>query len=137
VVGELEFQPRQAKSEHPLEVLQTVDPTFKEVPDVNDPFVSSRYRTKTGYNVEFMTPNRGSHDHHSQPASQDEVVGRLRRATTAAPRISYSQTRTPADLAGWQRSRDHSARGTPCRPHSHCRRHEAGPNQGAKGHHAG
>ena len=61
--------------EHPLKVLQTVDPTFKEVPDVNDPFVTSRYRTKTGYKVEFLTPNRGSDDHQGKPAKMKSLAG--------------------------------------------------------------
>jgi hypothetical protein len=61
--------------EHPLRVLQAIDPTFKEVPDVNDPFVTSRYRTKTGYKVEFLTPNRGSDDHQGKPAKMKSMAG--------------------------------------------------------------
>jgi len=61
--------------EHPLKVLQSVDPTFKEVPDVKDPFVTSRYRSKTGYKVEFMTPNRGSDDHQGKPAKMKSLAG--------------------------------------------------------------
>ena len=61
--------------EHPLKVLQAVDPTFKEVPDVNDPFVTSRYRTKTGYKVEFLTPNRGSDDHQGKPTKMKSLAG--------------------------------------------------------------
>ena len=61
--------------EHPLKVLQALDPTFREVPDINDPFVTSRYRTKTGYKVEFLTPNRGSDDHQGQPARMKALSG--------------------------------------------------------------
>jgi len=61
--------------EHPLKVLQAIDPSFKEVPDVNDPFVTSRYRTKSGYKVEFLTPNRGSNDHRGQPAKMKALAG--------------------------------------------------------------
>jgi hypothetical protein len=61
--------------EHPLTVLRTIDPTFKEVPDINDPFVTSRYRTRTGYKVEFLTPNRGSEDHSGRPAKMKALAG--------------------------------------------------------------
>jgi hypothetical protein len=61
--------------EHPLTVLRTIDPTFKEVPDINDTFVTSRYRTKTGYKVEFLTPNRGSDDCAGLPAKMTALAG--------------------------------------------------------------
>ena len=60
---------------HPLIVLQSVDPTFREVPDLNDPFVTSRYRTQSGYKVEFLTPNRGSDDHQGRPAKMRALSG--------------------------------------------------------------
>ena len=60
---------------HPLKVLQAIDPTFKDVPDMNDPFVTSRYRTKSGYKVEFLTPNRGSDDHQGKPAKMKSLAG--------------------------------------------------------------
>jgi hypothetical protein len=53
----------------PLTVLQDVDQSFKQVPNINDPFVSSQYRNKMGYRVDFLTPNRGSDRHASRPAS--------------------------------------------------------------------
>lgn len=59
----------------PLDVLRDVDPTFREIPDVNDPFVTSRYVNKRGYKVEFLTPNRGSDDHQSQPARMKSLGG--------------------------------------------------------------
>jgi hypothetical protein len=60
---------------HPLTVLRAVDSTFKEIPEVNDPFVTTRYRTKSGYKVEFLTPNRGSDDHQGQPAKMKALAG--------------------------------------------------------------
>lgn len=61
---------------HPLEVSRGVDPTFVEVPNINDPFVTSRYRSsKTGYKVEFLTPNRGSSEHQGQPATMKALAG--------------------------------------------------------------
>jgi hypothetical protein len=59
----------------PLTVLRAVDPTFKEIPDINDPFVTSRYRNKGGYKVEFLTPNRGSDEHQSKPARMKALSG--------------------------------------------------------------
>jgi hypothetical protein len=61
--------------EHPLTVLQRIDPTFIDVPDINDPFVTYRYRAKNGYKVEFLTPNRGSDDHQGQPAKMKALAG--------------------------------------------------------------
>ena len=53
----------------PLAVLQKVDPTFRALPHINDPFVSTRYRNRRDYAVDFLTPNRGSPaDHQGRPA---------------------------------------------------------------------
>lgn len=52
----------------PLTLLKGVDSTFSAVPTLNDPFVSSSYRNKGGYRVDFLTPNRGSERHQAQPA---------------------------------------------------------------------
>lgn len=60
---------------HPLVVLMAIDPTFREIPDINDPFVTSRYATKTGYKVEFLTPNRGSDEHQGHPARMKALSG--------------------------------------------------------------
>lgn len=59
----------------PLAILKVVDSTFKEVPDMNGPFITSRYANKAGYNVEFLTPNRGSDDHQAQPAKMKSLAG--------------------------------------------------------------
>ena len=61
--------------DHPLKVLQTIDPTFEQVPELNEPFVTSRYRTKLGYKVEFLTPNRGSDDHQGHSARMKALAG--------------------------------------------------------------
>ncbi len=61
--------------EHPLLVLRMIDPTFREVPGISDPFVTSRYSTKSGYKVEFLTPNRGSYDHTGKPAKMKAMAG--------------------------------------------------------------
>jgi hypothetical protein len=52
----------------PLTVLRSVDETFKEIPNTNDPFVSTQYRNRAGYRVDFPTPNRGADRHQGKPA---------------------------------------------------------------------
>ena len=47
----------------PLTILRGVDETFRQVPHISDPFVSTRYRNGRDYLVDFLTPNRGSEDH--------------------------------------------------------------------------
>lgn len=52
----------------PLEVLKSVDDSFREVPNINDPFVTTRYINSAGFKAEFLTPNRGSEEHQGRPA---------------------------------------------------------------------
>lgn len=59
----------------PLVVLQAIDETFKPVSNINDPFVSTRYRNSRDYLVDFLTPNRGSSDHQSRPAKMKALAG--------------------------------------------------------------
>lgn len=61
--------------EPPLTILRRVDPTFKEVPHLTDPFVSTRYRSGRDYLVDFLTPNRGSHEHQGKPAKMRSLAG--------------------------------------------------------------
>jgi hypothetical protein len=58
-----------------LEVLQSVDDTFREVPDINDPFVTTAYRNRAAYKVDFLTPNRGSDDFQNKPAKMKALGG--------------------------------------------------------------
>ena len=57
-----------------LDVLHEVDPTFGPVPSLSRSH-TTRYRTKLGYLVEFLTPNRGSDAHQSQPADMPALGG--------------------------------------------------------------
>jgi len=59
----------------PLTVLQGIDGTFRLIPNINDPFVSSQYRNSKGYKVEFLTPNRGSSEHDGKPAKMKALAG--------------------------------------------------------------
>ncbi len=59
----------------PLTVLHGVDATFKPVTNINDPFVSTRYRNNRDYLVDILTPNRGSDEHQSRPARMKALSG--------------------------------------------------------------
>src|SRR5262249_25872084 len=59
----------------PLTVRHGVDETFKQVPNINDPFVSTQYRNRSGYRVDFLTPNRGSAVHQGRPAKMKALAG--------------------------------------------------------------
>ena len=58
-----------------LEVLRGVDATFREIPDISDPFVITCFQNKGHFKVEFLTPNRGSDDHQSRPAKMPALGG--------------------------------------------------------------
>jgi hypothetical protein len=58
-----------------LDVLCGVDESFKAIPSLDSPFVTSRYRNGRGYKVEFLTPNRGSADHQGKPAKMPALGG--------------------------------------------------------------
>jgi len=60
--------------EAPLTVLRSVDETFKEVPNIEDPFVSTQYRNRAGYRVDFLTPNRGADRHQGKPAKMKALA---------------------------------------------------------------
>lgn len=59
----------------PLAVLRTVDPTFRAIPDIGDPVVSTRYRNDMDHAVDFLTPNRGSAEHQGKPARMKALGG--------------------------------------------------------------
>lgn len=59
----------------PLAVLRGIDATFREVPNNDDPFVSTQYRNRAGYRVDFLTPNRGSDEHQGKPARMKALAG--------------------------------------------------------------
>jgi hypothetical protein len=60
---------------HILNVIRGVDATFKEVPNIDDPLVSTAYRNKAGYRVDVLTPNRGSDEHQGKPARMKALGG--------------------------------------------------------------
>jgi hypothetical protein len=58
-----------------LDVLRSVDETFKEVPNINDPLVTTAYRNRAAYKVDILTPNRGSDEHQNKPARMKALGG--------------------------------------------------------------
>lgn len=58
-----------------LDVLRSVDRTFRDVPHQADGRRSTKFRNGKGYEVEFLTPNRGSSDHDGKPADMPALGG--------------------------------------------------------------
>lgn len=58
-----------------LDVLRQADPTFSAIPNVVHPHRVTRFRTKSRYLVEFVTPNRGSDDNQRTPAEMPALGG--------------------------------------------------------------
>jgi hypothetical protein len=58
-----------------LEVLRSVDPTFAELPHAGDPFITTAYRNRARYRVDFLTPNRGPADLGRRPAAMKALAG--------------------------------------------------------------
>ena len=59
----------------PLEILKTVDDSFRALPHTGDPFVSTQYRNSSAYRVDFLTSNRGSDNHQGKPAMMKALGG--------------------------------------------------------------
>lgn len=58
-----------------LETLRKVDPTFREVPHPADSRHATAFVCRSGYRVEFLTPNTGSVDHDGTPAPMPALGG--------------------------------------------------------------
>jgi hypothetical protein len=59
-----------------LQVLQEVDPTFREVPSQADSRVSTQFVSKeTNFKVEFLTPNQWSDDQAGKPVHMPALGG--------------------------------------------------------------
>jgi hypothetical protein len=57
------------------EVLEKLDPTFREVPHLNHPTRSTQFVNSKNYKVEFLTPNTGSDDNQNKPADMPALGG--------------------------------------------------------------
>lgn len=58
-----------------LDVLRAVDPTFREVPHQLDGRFASQFMARSGYKVEFLTPNIGPSEHARRPAHMPALGG--------------------------------------------------------------
>ncbi|MBD9595935.1 hypothetical protein IB270_24085 [Ensifer sp. ENS05] len=58
-----------------VDLLQSVDPTFRPVPHRSGAAASSAFASGSGYRVEFLTSNRGSDDYVDQPAKMPALGG--------------------------------------------------------------
>lgn len=58
-----------------LDILKQVDSTFYEIPHQMDNRHTTRYSTRSGYKVEFLTPNTGSDDYADKPAPMPALGG--------------------------------------------------------------
>jgi len=58
-----------------LDILQRVDPTFREIPSQTDTRKSFAFENKDRYRIEFLTPNTGSADHDGKPAPMPALGG--------------------------------------------------------------
>jgi hypothetical protein len=58
-----------------LEVLRKVDPTFREIPHQTDSRQSTKFVNRSGYKVEFLTPNTGSAEYDDHPVSMPALGG--------------------------------------------------------------
>ena len=58
-----------------LDVLRSVEPSFREVPHVSGDRASTRFRAASGFLVEFLTPNTGSADYEGRPTPMPALGG--------------------------------------------------------------
>lgn len=58
-----------------IETLKAVDATFREIPNRADGRFVTQYAARSGFRVEFLTPNTGSADHESRPATMPALGG--------------------------------------------------------------
>jgi len=58
-----------------LDVLRSVDGSFRPVPHLSDPTLSSAYVNSRMYRVEFLVPNRGSDRHQGRPTRMPALGG--------------------------------------------------------------
>jgi hypothetical protein len=58
-----------------LEVLRAVDGSFKPIPHQTHTAATTKFRNRSGFDVEFLTPNRGSDDHQGKPSPMAALGG--------------------------------------------------------------
>jgi hypothetical protein len=58
-----------------LETLKAVDPTFREIPHQVDGRFTTQFTSRSGYKVEFLTPNTGPDEYGGRPAPMPALGG--------------------------------------------------------------
>jgi len=58
-----------------LETLKAVDPTFREIRHQADGRFTTQFASRSGYKIEFLTPNTGSDDYGGRPAPMPALGG--------------------------------------------------------------
>jgi hypothetical protein len=58
-----------------LDVLHGADPTFRPLPHLAGPTQAAKFRNKLGFEVEFLTPNRGSEANQGKPSPMPALGG--------------------------------------------------------------
>jgi hypothetical protein len=76
-----------------LDVLRAVDETFHEIPHRADSRHASRFRSRSGYTVEFLTPNTGSSDHEGHPTLMPALGGAAAEPLRFLDYLIYQPTR--------------------------------------------
>ncbi|WP_313617978.1 GSU2403 family nucleotidyltransferase fold protein [Agrobacterium sp.] len=77
-----------------LEVLQSVDPTFRTVPHQADKAKVSAFTNAVNYRVEFLTGNRGSDDYTGKPSSMPALGGASAENLRFLDYLIYEPVRT-------------------------------------------
>ncbi|MDQ0323041.1 hypothetical protein QO002_005247 [Pararhizobium capsulatum DSM 1112] len=77
-----------------LEVLQSVDPTFRAVPHQADKARVVAFVNKANYRVEFLTGNRGSDDHIGKPSPMPALGGASAENLRFLDYLIYEPVRT-------------------------------------------
>jgi hypothetical protein len=115
---------------NPLAILQGVDPTFRAIPNIGDPIVSTRYRNRADYAVDFLTPNRGSAGQQGKPARMKALGGAGAQPLRHLEFLIHQPERSV--LLFWGRRPGH---GSACRAGAQvdCRRRKSGAGEVAQG----
>ena len=58
-----------------LDLLRAIDPTFREIPHHADGRFTTQYKSRGGYKVEFLTPNRGCEEYTGRPTPMPALAG--------------------------------------------------------------
>jgi len=58
-----------------IQILSSVDPSFRPDPHMANPRASTKFRNRTGLDIEFLTPNRGGVENQGSPSQMPSLGG--------------------------------------------------------------